>query len=458
MPELSTAPATEIPEPLKAEALEMARTILTRLADEEAATAAASAAEETTGYPVWRPTASLYSGAAGTVLALAYAARALPAEADHWLAQTHRWLRTAAQETHNAPISSASLAVGTAGLALAVAEAATIDPRFSRTLPRLHRKLAEQVEGFATDTTGGLSFGDYDVIAGPAGILGHLTALPAGAADAYAQKATVSLVDWIVQLTSGGWRSWRIPPRNYPPPRPIEHKLWPYGYADIGLAHGVPGPLAALSRARLNGDRREDVHQAIKRLCAQLASAARPGRYGPVWPRVMPFDANGEIAPEMADESGPAYCYGPPGICSALLDAADALEDGSVRALAVEGFEATVRLLADAQRPETPGLCHGVAGLMLISRKFQNHTAGATPLTAALTEDLLSRCDAALPLGVQDFKPTEVGQPGSPLEASPEGRWIDDPGLLEGAAGVALALLSVATAAPIGWARALLVG
>jgi len=456
MPEVATG--VVLPDAVRAEALETARTILDRLADDAVVSAAVAATEKTTGHPVWHPT-SLYSGPAGTALALTSAAQALPEEADQWMAGARRSLRLMADGTRSAPVSSASMAAGTSGIALAVTEAAAVDPRYGRTLADLHQTLAKQVDELATAPGDALGFWHYDVNMGPAGILGHLTALPAGLADPSARQAERALVDMLVRLSGRGWEGWRIPRQNYPL-RPIEHKLYPYGYVDLGLAHGLPGPLSALSRARLNGDRRPSVRSAIEVLAAQVIEASRFDARGRVWPRLMPFDASGDIAPEMTEVAGPAYCYGSPGICSALLDAADALDDASIEAIAVEGFEAMALQLLDDSGPHSPGLCHGFAGLLLISQKFSERPSCpvAQTTTATLTEELLRSCDPEQPLMVRDYKPAEAGAPGSPLANTSTGAWINQPDLMDGAAGVASTLLSVATDTPANWSRALLVG
>jgi hypothetical protein len=217
--------------------------------------------------------------------------------------------------------------------------------------------------------------------------------------------------------------------------------------------------LAALSRTWLAGHRVPGQREAIRALADQLVAASRHGDRGLVWPRVLPFDASGAVAPHMAEPADPAYCYGAPGIASALLDAADALDDEDVRAIAVQGFETALLQLRDRPDRSSSGLCHGVAGTLLICHKFATQTSSA-PARAALVDlvdQLLGRCDPSHALIVRDYKFPKSGEPGSVLADSADGAWIDSPGLLEGATGVALALLSVTAPVPPRWAHALLV-
>jgi len=448
----------DLPDNVRARALGTATEILGRLADESILSAAATSTEHVTGNTAWDPT-SLYSGAPGFALVFTTAAQAGRHDSEHWMGCAHRWFRVMANATQVHPAQSASMAAGTAGIALAVSDAAAVDPRYQQTLAGLHRTLAKQVDSLASVPTEGLGFWHYDVIMGPAGILGYLTALSENLGDSDTRHAERALVDALVRLTDLGWLGWRIPRQNYPQ-RPIEHELYPHGYADLGLAHGLPGPLAALSRARLNGDHRPRVRVAIERLAAQLVEVSRFSGHGRAWPRVVPFDAAGKAAPERTAANEASYCYGAPGICSALLDAADALGDRSLEAIAIEGFDAVARQVASKPQYRAPGLCHGVAGLLLISHKFaaRRSCPAARTMTVSLTQELLKWCNFERPLVVQDYKPTEVGAPNSPLANSPAGAWLDDPGLLEGAAGVAMTLLSVATDMPADWSRSMLVG
>lgn len=438
----------------------VAEAIMERLSDESIVSDAAGATERLMGYPIWTCDASLYSGAAGSALAFASLAQGRSPAADRWRVQATIWLRRAARSTQETPIASAGVAIGTAGLAFAVNSCAAVEPRFRTALPALHAKLAEQVRRWSSPAgRRHLSFSDYDTIDGLAGILGYLSSLPAP--DGLVRDTAGEVIDRLVGRSTGPgdpWSSWLIPRVNYPN-REVEHELYPYGYADLGLAHGIPAPLAALSRAWGAGYRRDGMRQAIGMLTALLLDAIQHDTWGVIWPRVMPFDETGAVAPELGRPGGPAYCYGPPGICSVLLDAADALDDRTVRGLALAGFAAQLRRMRDLGGPPTPGLCHGIAGMLVICAKFAGAgSAAAAAAAAVLTDELLAWCDPELPLYVQDYKNTSAGLPGSDLRSRPNGALVDSPGLLEGAAGVALALLTVSGQVPTHWSRALLVG
>jgi hypothetical protein len=89
---------------------------------------------------------------------------------------------------------------------------------------------------------------------------------------------------------------------------------------------------------------------------------------------------------------------------------------------------------------DSPTFCHGVAGLLQITLRFA-HDTGLPMFTAAacaLTEQLLDLYEPDSLLGYRSLEP-----PGS----------VDRPGLLDGAPGVALALLAAATPVEPSWDR-----
>ena len=102
-------------------------------------------------------------------------------------------------------------------------------------------------------------------------------------------------------------------------------------------------------------------------------------------------------------------------------------------------MEAVYRRPPQARQIDSPTFCHGVAGLQQITLRFA-HESGA-PLfvdaAQALHRQLLAAYEPESLLGYRSIEPG--------------GTRIDQPGLLDGAAGVALVLLAAATAVEPAW-------
>lgn len=432
-----------------AEAREMAGLLVGRLADQELVAEAVAASQERARYPFGFGGASLMAGDAGTALVFQYAARETPPDARHWRELSHQRLLDAVGSTHEVPLTDPGLATGTAGLALAVADLAEDEPRYASALRGLDADLATQVvnaPSWRAET--GVRDNFYDVVLGSAGTLAYLASVPRPHENPMVAEAVRRLVDdlvWMCGPVPDGERPrWVIPPELYPNQEYLEE--FPHGYVNLGLAHGLPGVLAALAVTWSAGYRHDGLLDTVRHVADYLVGTSVDDEWGRNWPRGVPLDESGDEDRRHLHPARTAWCYGAPGVVSALLTASSALADDGLRAVAVDGFEAVLRRVdAHGGRLASATLCHGTAGVLALCARFARET-GSVPARASLaplTRHLLDQCDPGLPLGVQDLE-----QPGVSL---------DSPALLTGSAGVALALWSATSSTRPPWERALLI-
>lgn len=432
---------------LAAETRSCAELLIRRLADPEIVAEAVARSEQTARYPFGWGGASLAAGPAGSALAFRYAARVLPGEAADWAARSHEQLIEAVRSTHELPLADRGLAAGTTGLALALADCAGDDRRYDTARRALDRKLALQViEAPTWRSDHGVRDGDYDVVRGAAGVLAYLACVPEP--DALLRQAVDVLIDdlvWLCAPRSGGQgQPWSISPEHYPPLSGYQEDF-PHGYVNLGLAHGIPGPLVALCFAASAGYRQRRLLDTIRHVASYLVAASLHDEWGRTWGMGVPLTDAGVECPTDCTPTRTAWCYGAPGVACALLVAAQTLADDDLRGVAIETFNGVLRRVAAHGGFPSATLCHGAAGVLAICVRFARDTGSVLARRAlpALTEQLLAHCDPDLLLGVQDLE-----QPGVLL---------DSPGLLSGSSGVALALWSATTAVPARWERALLI-
>ncbi|MEV0535894.1 lanthionine synthetase C family protein [Kitasatospora sp. NPDC050463] len=241
-----------------------------------------------------------------------------------------------------------------------------------------------------------------------------------------------AVLEYLVRLTDPltadgrelpGW--WTTSgPSGRPDPR------FPDGHANTGAAHGITGVLSLLALAARRGTAVPGHLDAIRTICAWLDRWRQNTDRGPTWPYWI---TRTELRTNRAEPNAPlrpSWCYGTAGVGRAQQLAAIALGDHA-RQLAAENALADA-LTDPAQLAATTdiSLCHGFAGLAHIAARTAHD---ALPETA-------SRLRALIPALLTEVKPAAAVA----LVDAPDA----GPGLLDGAAGVALATLAAGTTDP----------
>lgn len=266
------------------------------------------------------------------------------------------------------------------------------------------------------------SWAVYDAINGLAGI-GRILLIAVDQGHRHARAGLDAALRTLTAMinTGGGSRpGWWLPADAHPRATAVHSS----GAAATGIAHGIAGPLALLATAHSAGYHVPEQNRAIRTAANWLQRWHDPT--DDTWP---PYITGSELehdtgtpAPGRRD----AWCYGTPGISSALRQAAQALSDDGIRATADRAMRTFAARDPRSWDVEGSTLCHGYAGILQAS------------------------CD----------QPDLAGHAATHIIASsnPCHRYIiqhrenasthDNPGLLTGAAGAALALADHAELPP----------
>ncbi len=379
-------------------------------------------------------------GDAGIALTLAHVDRCFPGRG--WDRAAHESLTRAARSAERVGLGP-GLYSGLAGLAFTTHLLSRDGGRYARLAESLEESLVPRTHRLAETLhlrAGGLPTGEYDVISGLAGIGGALLAQRTDAAVGAALKHTLDALCGLLTSTADGVPAWLTPSDLLADPSTAER--FPHGALNCGLAHGLPGPVALLALAQAAGAPVPALPGAIETAANWLTDHRRDDEWGVNWPSMLPPPG----APDPWHETArAAWCYGAPGVARALWLAGRALSDEALCALAVDAMRAVHRRPLPARRIDGPGLCHGVAGLLQITLRFWHDTGlpDFQQAAATLVDQLL---DAHDPGSVLGFRNVEW-----------DGTLVDAAGLLDGAPGVALALLAATTPVEPAWDRILLV-
>lgn len=433
-------------EHLHRRALEAIQLLAERLCDPEKVAALVEGTRLHGSSPFLWEASSLVSGFGSLLLSYLYMAQSFPEQG--WEQIARRYARLAAESTHQQSNQQLGLLGGISGLALSINLLRQFDNRYNKTSSLLETRIAKLVLEYPwRRTTAGVADYDYDIISGASGILGYL--LSVHSQEPVTQEAIQTLVAYLTWLGTKedeqGRKRWFIPPSHFQ--AKYLHEIYPTGYFNVGLAHGIPGPLAALSLAWLAGYQSEEQQAAIRGISDWLIEQQIQDSWGSLWPNGVTLQPSFFTRQHGAWFERAAWCYGVPGVARSLWLAGIALNNEELRQLAVTSLESALKRPNGIGDLTSPILCHGLAGLLIICLRFANETE--SPLIhdtiPILVERILGFCSTEYAFGVQGE------DSGTPVAA------VDNPGFLTGAAGVLLSLLAVATPIEPLWDRALLI-
>jgi hypothetical protein len=394
----------------------------------------------------WAPH-SLSQGYAGLALLCGYLDACFPNE--RWDLKAREHLQVAARAVEAMPGISLGIFSGLSGLAFTACQLSREGERYVRLRESLDHSTAQRAIAAARSLGGrhGLSFAEFDAISGLSGVGAYLLCRRG---DPRMMTALSSVVEGLVGLLSDidGLPRWYTP-AHLLGDEETRHYC-PQGNLNFGLAHGVPAPLALLSLAHTAGLSVPGLADAIARTADWLCHNRYDDGWGINWVSILPLvqtdSANGGRLQAAGAQSvrGPsrcAWCYGSPGISRALWLAGEALDRDDYRDLAVSAMKAVFLRPVAARQIDSPTFCHGVAGLLQIALRF-SHDLGGNAFSdeiGALVEQLLNAYRPESLLGFRHIETRDTE--------------MDQPGLLEGAPGVVLALLAATTSAEPTWDR-----
>ena len=351
-----------------------------------------------------RSRGSLAHGLAGTALLHARLSAADPAFA---VAAARHWER-AAQLIRCSQATAPGIFADQGGLAasLIIGSAMLPDPAPHQAAAR---QAARWLSASASRTAGTMSdpsWTGYDVINGLAGI-GRVLLTAHAARHGESEPGLYAALHALIRMLApqeGPRPGWWIPASRHPSTVAVH----PSGGATTGMAHGVAGPLAFLATAHAAGHVTSGQEAAILNASQWLLRWRIPGTWR--WPPIVTGDQlDGRESPPVPGRSD-AWCYGTPGIARALALAGSAIADPSITEAAATAFGSLTRRPSEQWDTEGPALCHGAAGVL--------QSAKTSPALADAAASQITH---------------------EPSQEPPFG-FTTSPGVLTGAAGIALAL------------------
>jgi lantibiotic biosynthesis protein len=220
----------------------------------------------------------------------------------------------------------------------------------------------------------------------------------------------------------------------------LEQKLCPNGYYNLGVAHGIPGIIHFLSEVWATGIvEKQRSHRLLEGAVNWLIAQRRPAGSRSIFGSWI-------VPGERQSDSRQAWCYGDMGILAILVQVARRTDREDWHKFANELLDHCLDWPLEVSGIRDAPLCHGAIGIAhIFNRLYQSENN--------------PRCgEAALiwferALGMRQHS----SRAGGFFRLRPNPNvWEANPRLLDGAIGVALALISAMTSVEPAWDRMLL--
>lgn len=321
-------------------------------------------------------------------------------------------------------IESPSLYAGTAGIALAIREASLSGKYYTKLLNSLHRLLKKQIQEKLIISLSNIDKGiiepfDYDMVNGFSGIVNYLILEKEYFLEelkqigTYLLKYIETILNKVTNCSVG-----------------LKNGL------DLGIAHGIVGPMLALAKLKSENILKEDMgilNEAIK-----LVFLCR--RDDKLWPGKI--YSNNIINLDFKNlPTRMAWCYGTPGVAFALFKICQLMNLNYID----EIIESLVNHLHSTEKNiYSPSMCHGLAGVAFIYDFIgrNNSNVELTDFSDSLRKKIITLFSEEKVFGYTDKE--KIGDVEVNLESV---------GILQGVTGIVLFLLNPYSDENLLWER-----
>ncbi|MGP0016994.1 MAG: lanthionine synthetase C family protein [Candidatus Sulfotelmatobacter sp.] len=383
----------------------------------------------------WSPI-SLALGDVGHAITFGYLHQLYPSEG--WDRVAHVYMKEATAGLNEIPTVPLGLFGGLTGLTSAARYLSMDGKRYQKALAVLDGRLFALTRSWLSSLPpdGGVPVSTYDLISGLTGIGRYLlaAAISSTEAEQLAFDLFRLMIRWsLIPETTGFY----TPPDLVPEFEMRRDPTLGSGYINCGLAHGVPGPLALMALAYRSGIQIPGLTDAIYTLAYWLKGTLLETPSGPD----IPYHVSLTLDRVQPGVTRTAWCYGNPGAARALQLAGNALHDAVLQTESLRLMRGVAIRLPQVRNIPAPTFCHGMAGVLQVLLRYLDDSSQPDALLVSFAEDILqailTRYDPLATTGFQDL------EPGNGLVANP--------GLLEGASGVALVLLGASSGVETTW-------
>lgn len=374
-----------------------------------------------------------------------------------WDLVAHNYLKHAIQVSEDTGFADLSLLNGMAGLCFSLLYCSKNGARYSSLLEKIeseffksiHYNLIPKIQKKLDDKLP-VSPKDYNFSSGLSGIIVYLSTRKDSFYASSVLTASLETLCGIINrdliIKGNKIPGWYVEPNHLVSSH--ERRLYPNGSFILSTPFGVSGVLSSLCIAASEGFSTDPVQKAIRKLANWLVEKYKQAFPKNFWLHSVSYEeeVNGKLQPH--DLIRDTWFYGTPSVCRSLYLASKVLQSPELTNFAENEW---IRLFDKDQKLWNlvgPSFSSGRAGLLTLTSQMANDTKNELLQIQInrLKNDLKNFFKPNSTYGFQMADITETSY-----------AWVNDPGIFDGATGVALSLLSLdASEIPL-WQRALLV-
>ncbi|SHJ16467.1 Lanthionine synthetase C-like protein [Clostridium cavendishii DSM 21758] len=292
---------------------------------------------------------------------------------------------------------------------------------------------------------------DYDTIVGLAGVTGYLLLFKN---EDYIRICIEKILKYIVKLSDDievhGHKvpGWYVSSENQI--LDADKKYYKRGNFNLGLAHGITGPLTILALALKEGIEVSGQKESISKILYDLKRFRYRDENGDTyWPGILSFEEyiDGEVRQKKTNRA--SWCYGTPGIARAMYISSSVVGDEEGMEISINAIECLCKMNEKEWGFNSPTFCHGYAGLLAVVQAMYMDTGNIKFDVGRekILEKLLGFFDEESLLGFYDIDLKDA------INGNLELVKRNSMGLLDGVVGIALILLSFIKPIKTNWMR-----
>jgi len=352
------------------------------------------------------------------------------------------------QKTGN--LSNCSLWTGLTGLSLGFLSLSRGGIRYQNSLNQLHsilyKKIPVLIQNAYNNLKKGVRIEDYDTISGLTGIGRYLLLIYKNYPKF--RKYLIDILEYLVLLATEkvilgekvpGWYISKVNSDKY-------FNSSPKGHFNCGLSHGISGPLSLLSLSLKQGVIVEGQKEVINKIAYWLLRWRQKNEYGETLPGVLDWTEIKKGKLMVNSRPNYSWCYGEPGIARALWLAGEALGEQDLKEESLYLFKTFNQQPIKKWNINSNAICHGIAGMLILSNVMYNdcQLEDIDSLRFNLVSTLMKSFNFEYQYCFRNFNEELIASKQSP-------------GVLDGAAGIALALLTLISNSQSNWTSIFLV-